>query len=371
VIDRRHFLAGGLGLAAACRPRRRGAGFPGYAFVANEEGQAIAAVDLTAFAVARHIPLGANPTEVIAHPSRPSVFALTPRTGAVHEIDAGALALGRKRVCANAAVSMRLAPDARSLWVLAREPRHLIRLGAASLEVEARLPLAGEPKDFDIARDGARAAVSFGPEGWLAILNLETGKTEHGLRLGKALGAVRFQSNGRNLLAANLEDRMLTIADVASGRVVTHLPLAVRPDNLCFNSDAGQLFITGDGMDAVVIVYPYQTEVAETVLAGHAPGAMAASAAPGFLFVANPRSNSVTILDIETHKAIAAAPAGAEPGHITITPDNQYALVLNRRSGDMAVIRIAAVIAKRSRSAPLFTMIPVGSKPVSATVRGV
>jgi YVTN family beta-propeller protein len=368
VIDRRSFLAGGLALAAACRPRR-GAGFPGYAFVANEEGQAVAVVDLTAFAVARHIPLGANPTEVIAHPSRPSVFALTPRTGAVHEIDAGALALGRKRVCANAALSMRLAPDARSLWVLAREPRQLIRLGAASLQVEARMPLAGEPKDFDIARDGARAAVSFGREGWLAILNLETGKTEHVLSLGKALGAVRFQSNGRNLLAANLEDRMLTIVHVESGRVVTHLPLAVRPDNLCFNSDAGQLFITGDGMDAVVIVYPYQTEVAETVLAGHAPGAMAA--APGLLFVANPRSNRVTILDIETHKAIAAAPAGAEPGHITITPDNQYALVLNRRSGDMAVIRIAAIIATRSKSAPLFTMIPVGSKPVSAAVRGV
>ena len=368
MIDRRSFLAGGLGLAAACRPRR-GAGFPGYAFVANEEGQAIAAVDLTAFAVARHIPLGANPTEVIAHPSRPSVFALTPRTGEVHEIDAGALAPGRTRVCANAAVSMRLTPDARSLWVLAREPRQLIRLGAATLEVEARIPLAGAPRDFDIARDGARAAVSFGPEGWLAILNLETRKTEHVLGLGKALGAVRFQSNGRNLLAANLDDRMLTIADVASGRVVTHLPLAVRPDNVCFNSDAGQLFITGDGMDAVVIVYPYQTEVAETVLAGHAPGAMAA--APGLLFVANPRSNSVTILDIETHKAIAAAPAGAEPGYITITPDNQYALVLNRRSGDMAVIRIAAVIAKRSKSAPLFTMIPVGSKPVSAAVRGV
>ena len=368
MIDRRSFLAGGVALAAACRPRR-GAGFPGYAFVANEEGQAIAAVDLTAFAVARHIPLGANPTEVIAHPSRPSVFALTPRTGAVHEIDAGALALGRKRVCANAALSMRLAPDARSLWVAAREPRQLVRLNVASLQVEARVPLAGEPRDFDIARDGARAAVSFGPEGWLVILNLETGKTEHVLRLGKALGAVRFQSNGRNLLAANIEDRLLTIVDVASGRVVTHLPLAVRPDNLCFNSDAGQLFITGDGMDAVVIVYPYQTEVAETVLAGHAPGAMAA--APGLLFVANPRSNSVTILDIETHKAIAAAPAGAEPGYITITPDNQYALVLNRRSGDMAVIRIAAVIAKRSKSAPLFTMIPVGSKPVSAAVRGV
>jgi YVTN family beta-propeller protein len=309
---------------------------------------------------------------VIAHPTLASVFALTPRTGAVHEIDAGALARRRGKNCCGAAVSMRLAPDGESLWVLAREPRQLIRLGAESLEVEARLPLAAEPLDLDITHEfGARAAVSFGPEGSLAVLNLEARKTEHVFRAGKALGAARFQFNGRNLLAANLDDRLLTILDVASGRVVTHLPLAVRPDNLCFKSDGGQLFITGEGMDAVVVVYPYQTEVAETLLAGHAPGVMAASAAPDYLFVANPRSNNVTILDIETHKVMAAAPAGAEPGHITITPDNQYALVLNRGSGDMAVIRIAAVAARRSKSAPLFTMIPVGSKPVAAAVRGV
>jgi YVTN family beta-propeller protein len=339
--------------------------------VANEDGQAVAVVDLTAFAVARHIPLGADPTAVIAHPSLGSVFALTPREGAVHAIDADALTHRRRSVCCASAVTMRLSPDAKSLWVLAREPRQLVRLKASDLSVTARLPIGAEPRDLDITRDGARAAVSFGSAGSLAILNLESGKTESVIRLDKALGAARFQSDGKSLLVANVEDRILTILDVASGQVVTHLPLAVRPDNLCFNIDAGQLFITGDGMDAVVIVYPYQTEVAETVLAGHAPGVMAASTTPDYLFVANPKSNNVTIFDIETHKVIAAAPAGAEPGHIVITPDNQYALVLNRRSGDMAVIRIAAITAKRTKSAPLFTMIPVGSKPVSAVVRGV
>lgn len=370
-MDRRTLLAGGAAFALGCRPRR-GAGFAGYAFVANEEGQAIAVVDLTAFAVARHIPLGASPTEVIAHPARAAVFALTPPTGTVHEIDAGALSRRRGKACCGAAVSMRLAADARSLWVLAREPRQLIRLGAESLEVEARLGLAGEPRELDLAPDGARAAVGFGPEGALAVVNLEARRTERVVRIGRALGAARFQSNGRNLLAADLELRRLTILDVASGRVVTHLPLAVRPDHLCFKPDGGQLFITGEGMDAVVVVYPYQTEVAETVLAGRAPGPMAVSTAPDYLFVANPLSNSVTILDIETHKVMAAAPAGAAPGYIAITPDNQYALVLNRSSGDMAVIRIAAVTkARRYKSAPLFTMIPVGSKPVAAAVRGV
>jgi hypothetical protein len=100
VIDRRTFLAGGLGLAAACRPRR-GAGFPGYAFVANEEGQAIAVVDLTAFAVAG--TSGANPPSD-AHRRGRRVCA-----HAAHGVcsDVGALASGRKKVCANVMVSMR------------------------------------------------------------------------------------------------------------------------------------------------------------------------------------------------------------------------------------------------------------------------
>jgi hypothetical protein len=54
-----------------------------------------------------------------------------------------------------------------------------------------------------------------------------------------------------------------------------------------------------------------------------------------------------------------------------VTPNAEYALVLNRRSGDMAVLHIPTISRGRARSAPLFTMIPVGSQPVSAVIRGV
>jgi YVTN family beta-propeller protein len=122
-------------------------------------------------------------------------------------------------------------------------------------------------------------------------------------------------------------------------------------------------------MDAVVIIYPYWTEVAETILAGGAPGAMVAAASPPYLFVANPRSGTVTVLDIDFRKLIAVIRVGEEPGQIIITPDGQYALVLNRSSGDLAVIRIATLAERRYyKIAPLFTMIPVGPQPVSAAI---
>lgn len=70
-------------------------------------------------------------------------------------------------------------------------------------------------------------------------------------------------------------------------------------------------------------------------------------------------------------KVIAVAPVGSDPGFIAVTPDDQYALVLNRKSGDVSVLRVGTITRNRDRRASLLTVIPVGSKPVSAVVRAV
>jgi len=69
---------------------------------------------------------------------------------------------------------------------------------------------------------------------------------------------------------------------------------------------------------------------------------------------------------------------GQSPCQILVTggkrPDEQFVLVLNRKSGDMAVVRLLAlsepgVSSKpRLKSVSLLTMIPVGELPVSAGV---
>ncbi len=371
MITRRSLLLAPAAALAACG-RRKGAGFNGYAFVANEEGRAVAAVDLIAFAVARHIALDASPTAVIADPLRPAVYALTPETGCVHEIGTGTLAVRRKVQTSRTALGMRASADGRSLWVLATQPRQLVRISLDQFRIDARFALPAEPVDFDLSANGELGAVSFGESGAVGVVDLRR-RTCSWIGFGKKLSLVRFRSDSRQLLVGNADDRAVSVLEAPSGRLVVNLPLAVRPDNFCFGAGQGQLFVTGDGMDSVAIVYPYLTEVAETVLAGKAPGAMAEAAGEdaNYLLVANPQSNELTIIDIDTHRVVAVVAVGQEPGYVAVTPDRQYALVLNRTSGDMAIIRIAAIAAKRSKSAPLFTMIPVGSKPVSAVVRGV
>ena len=161
---------------------------------------------------------------------------------------------------------------------------------------------------------------------------------------------------------------------------MVRLPLSIAPKEFCFTADGGHLYVTGDGMDAVVSVFPYRTEVWETLLAGHAPGSHgdrrdgpAARLSAGGQSGCRQRHACWTW---RPARLVALVQVGSEPRQIVITPDNEYALVLNEKSGDMAVIRIFTLggnqvggeRVKRYKSAPLFTMIPVGERPVSAAV---
>ena len=354
---------------AACS--RRSEPFAGYAFIANQESGALAVVDLSVMQVAKHIPIEGSPTEVHACHTRPAVYALTPANGRVHEVQTGNLRVERKLTVGSAATRMLLSPDEARLYVLVREPRSLVIVNLDDFKIEWRVTLPEEPVGLSLPSDGSVVAVTSG-----ASLHLVDLKSRHlGPVLGRGVyGEVRFLKNSRTLVAANIEERLLSAYRaedrVEDSRLITHLPLAVRPANLCFNRDGGQLFITGEGMDAVVVVYPYDTpEVAKTVLAGRAPGVMAASGS--LLFVASPASGDVSILNIETTRVIAVAQVGSDPGFIAITPDDAYALILNRQSGDVAVLQVAAIQPNRFKSASLLTVIPVGSRPVSAALRAV
>ena len=376
-LSRRHWLAAGgaasLAFAGCGRTRKSSSyGYRGFAFVANSEGKAVAAVDLNALAVVRHIALDANPIQMVDDPARPLVYAVTPSSGEIVAIAVDKLEVVRKvRVGARPGFA-KVSPDGRFLWVLCPAARQLVRIPLAEFrQPDLRINLPVEPADFELgpavesARD--RVAVSLG--GQVALFDTVNGKAvaSYSMAGGEAGGAV-FRMDGRQLLIADKTARQLAIFDLATNRPVAALPLAVRPDRICAKADGGQIFVSGEGMDAVVTVYPYQTEVANTMLAGRSPGAMAVSAAWDYLLVANPSSDNVTIVSIANQRVLAVAPVGKRPEFITVTPDGNYALVLNRESGDMAVLHLV-IEPRRSRAAAIAARIPVGSAPVGAVVR--
>jgi DNA-binding beta-propeller fold protein YncE len=370
-------------ISGACS-RSKGSGYFGYAFVATAGDNALAVVDLMAFRLLPAIRLGAPPVAVIAAPSIGCSYVLTPSTDSVHVVDQTLNRVAAHRLGSGLA-QIQLASDGRNLFGLCHRSREIViaetGLGktgssAASLPVVRRFKVDGEPLGFDISRTGYIAVFTSVP-GMVELFHSATGQRTRA-QIPDPISALRFRDDGKLLLVARPHDRSVTALDVPSLRIVAELPLAMQPDNLCFSADRGQLFVSGTGMDAVAVVFPYDTlEVDQTVLAGRDPGVMTCSENPNYLFVASATGSDVSIMSVDNYKVLGIVEVGGKPVYLAITPDNQYALVFDETNGNMAVIRIPAIGANIARSpanhrfklvASLFTMLNVGTKPVHAAI---
>ena len=377
LISRRALLLSSAAVAACTRPKAQR--FLGYCFVANRDSRSIGVVDLPRFRTRLQIPLDAAPSQVLACPKTTRAYVLAAANGTVYEIEAGLLKITRRVRAGNAAVAMRLSRDGKALWVLYRDPAGLVEIPFDTMRPGRHIRLAAPPVDFDLSRETDDACVVANGARTISVVSLAQASLSLTIHAAAEPCIARFRLDGSQIITGSQTDRSLTIYDVPTGKTVVRLPLSIAPREFCFTADGGHLYVTGDGMDAVVSVFPYRTEVWETLLAGHAPGVMAIAESerpPAYLLVANPDADRVTVLDVETGNLVALVQVGSGPRQIVVTPDNEYALVLNEKSGDMAVIRIFSLsgnqVAIRSggryKSAPLFTMIPVGEGPVSAAV---
>ena len=110
-------------------------------------------------------------------------------------------------------------------------------------------------------------------------------------------------------------------------------------------------------------------EVEQTLLAARNPGAMATSDSPAYLFIASSNGSDVSIFNIDTRKLMGVVDVGGQSEFIAITPDNRFALVLNKTSGTMAAVYIPTIKATREKKGPsLFTLVDVGATPVHLAV---
>jgi YVTN family beta-propeller protein len=373
MISRRDWVKGTIGASlalAACGPRK-GTGFPGFAIVALEAENALSAISLERFRVMHQLHLEGPPSQVAALSGAPLVLCLIPSRGTLIAIDSEGVAIRQKVRVGDQSLTMRVADDGKRVWILNQSPNTLVAVDLATFSVAQRVRLPAVPASVDF--HGKMAAVTLPALNSIAII--EDNRVSRTIAAGIAPELICFRPNGGVVLAADPNAQVMAIGDPATGQLLVKLSLPLKPRRYCYNSDGGQLFITGDGMDAVCIVSPYQTEVDETILAGRAPAGMAAPQpdknTPPYLFVTNSGSGDLTVIDIDSRNVVARIPVGQDPQDVIITPDNQYALVLNRKSGDIAVIRIPSIEAwgnLHHKTASLFTMIPVGNGPVSAAI---
>jgi YVTN family beta-propeller protein len=366
-FSRRALLAGAT--LSACT-RKRASRYHGWLFVSGGAGKSVAVADLAFFRRVTNIPLSQAPGQLFH--SRGSVFAACREGQSLVEIDPAKLAVAGKIGLPGKPVAGRLTPDSTALFILTEDPNLLLLVDLVKRRIAARLPLPGAGSDIDL--NGEQAALTIPSRNAIARISLPAFKLAGITDVGAACAALRFRKDGKTILAGAPAARQIISIDSETGKLLARLPLPLAPTRFCFNGDGGQMFVTGAGEDAVAIVSPFQNEVDQTILAGRTPYAMAVSESRNLLFVTNLESGDLTILDIDTRSLAASVHVGENPGDVLLTPDGEYALVLDRRTGNVSVVRIATVLGHdpgalgKVRTKPLFTIFPTTADARSAII---
>lgn len=365
------FLLSGLALSlTACRPHD----FPQYpptyreyVYVANGGSGTVTAFDVVNLRVDREMPVGQNPVAVAASPTRNEVYVVN-----------SGLPAGRGSISVI---------DAEHNTVVAN-----IRVGSL-------------PVSIDIDPAGKLAYVANSGSNSISIIDLKTRNQIAVIGAGEEPVAARLAPDNKTLVVANRQGNSVTLIDPAGDRVRSvfegcpgaatpvilpdssktfvpcsagHQVMAIalaRPDDhpaqpdrlealmdvgrapvdLALKPDGGELFVSNSLSDSISEVVTGTDDVGGAYLIGDGPARGLVSSDNSLLYVADFRSQYVTVYAVEDGRRIGSVHVGDGPSNLAFSAAGHLLFVVDSRSNDVAVVRTA------SRS--LFTMLAAGRNP--------
>jgi YVTN family beta-propeller protein len=370
-------------LLTACRPHdfpQYPANYREYAYVTNGGSDTVTVLDVVDVRLDRELPVGQHPVAVAASPTRNEIYV----------VNAGAAG-------ANGSISV---------------------IDAEHNAVVATIGVHRQPLSIDLDEDGARAYVANSGSNSVSVIDLKTRRELAQFAVGEQPVAARLAPDGKTLVVANQQGNSVTLMDPANGHVravfagcpgatspviltdsskafvacsAGHQVMVIALENfkqlpnqsgqvagqaagqmndqvealmdvgrgpvdLAMKPDGGELFVSNSLSDSVSEIYNTTDEVADTYMIGADPVFGLVSRDNLLLYVANQRSQEVTVYSIDDGKRVAPSlHVGDGPAAMAFSAAGHLLFVVDRRSGDVAVVRTA--------SQSLFTLLPAGRDP--------
>ena len=273
--------------------------------------------------------------------------------------------------------------------------------------VVATIGVHRQPLSIDLDADGARAYVANSGSNSISVIDLKARREIAQFGAGEGPVAARLAADGKTLVVANQAGNSVTVMDPADGHVravfgdcpgaagpvilpdsskafvpcsAGHQVMVIAlanskarpnqpdalealmdvgrgPSDLALKPDGGEIFVSNSLSDSVSEIYNTTDEVADTYMIGADPVFGLVSRDNATLYVANQRSQEVTVYSIDDGKRVGSAHVGDGPAAMAFSDVGHLLFVVDRRSGDVAVVRTA--------TQSLFTLLPAGRDPNS------
>jgi YVTN family beta-propeller protein len=344
-----------------------------YAYVTNGGDGTVTVLDLTSLRQDRILKVGSDPTGMATNPLRNEVYAVNTGSNSVSVIDAA-----HDEVVAT--IPVRRQPYFIDVDATG-EHAYVANAGSNDVSVidltkrrqTAVIGVGEKPGMAKITPDGDSLVVSNGGSGSVSVADPHTlrvrsvfpgcpGATDVIVTPDSAKAFITC-SAGHQVMAIGLAQKhgdALTDLD-KTDRLLAFLDVGKSPVHLALKPDGGEAFTSNFDSDSTSEIGTSANEVGGTYSVGAGTVRGIVSDDNTLLWNANFRAGTVSRYSIDDGKMIGSIHVGDGPDAMAFSAEGHLLLVVDARSGDVAVIR--------TMTHSLLTMLPCGTKPNDIVVK--
>ena len=316
----------GAALACGCTSHRMAPQNP-VAYVSDEEGGYVVAVDPVRATVTARVPVGKRPRGLkLSRDGKRLYVALSgsPRTGP--GIDPATLP----------------PPD--------RSADGIGIVDLSSMTLVGTFPSGQDPEAFDLSPDGGTMYVSNEETAEMTVLDTTTGAVRGKVPVGREPEGVTVRPDGKVVFVTSEVDALVTAVDTRTLAVLASVPTGPRPRALVFTGDGLTGFVSDEMGAAVTVIDAVRFAAVATIPiyedsptpAGPRPMGVVLSPDGKELYVSSGRGGSVAIVDVASRKQVRSIDGvGNRPWGIALSPDGTRLFTANGSSLDLSIVNLA------------------------------
>lgn len=258
-------------------------------------------------------------------------------------------------------------PDQKRFYVSSEGDNVLDVVERATSKVIKRIPLGTRPNNLAITPDGRRVYVCIRQEAWVDVVDTASLTKAKSVPVGRYPHNVYLTPDGKYMLATSLGDKKITAIDIATEQPAFEIPLPGVPRPVALDAGPKHLFVQlSDLHGFIVIDYPSR-KVANKIMLPTAPSGakplipqtfshgIAVGPGGGTLWVTSLLNNAVYVYSLPALNLLDTTPVGIAPDWMTFTPDGKRCYVSNAGSDSVSVLD--------TESHREITRVPVGKIP--------
>lgn len=225
--------------------------------------------------------------------------------------------------------------------LIANKSGHTVSLVALSSGEVQTLPTGNGPHEVIVSPDGATAVITdYGagtPGNSLTVVDLKTRKVARTIDLGEHRRPHGLAWLPASRVAVTAEgSRHLLVVDVGTGQIVQAVWTGQEVSHMVVATpDGTRAFVANIRSGSVTVIDLEKGEKIRDIATGAGAEGIALSPDGREVWVSNRAADTLTVLDAVSLEILATLPCPSFPIRATFTPDGAYVLVSSARSGEI------------------------------------